>query len=66
MGAGDLGIKTEHSCGKEVRTDLREAWRRTFRLRTGVGRYRSSVKQWGPRTVQHVSVTSHNRQVFTS
>ena len=44
----------------------RKQWMTLNRLRTGVGRYRSSMKKWGRRTVQHVSVASQNRQLITS
>ena len=37
----------------------REHWSILNRLRTGVGRYRSSIKKWGMQTVQHVSVVDH-------
>ena len=44
----------------------RKQWTTLNRLRTGVGRYKASMKKWDWRTVRHVSVASQNRQLTTS
>ena len=44
----------------------RKHWTTLNRLRTGVGRYKASMKKWDWWIVRHVSVASQNRQLTTS
>ena len=44
----------------------RKHWTTLNRLRTGVGRYKASMKKWGLADSAHVSVASQNRQLTTS